>query len=83
MTTWKRARTRNDTPPRHPVPVDLDALTEAIDDLTRHRAECAECDALLPDAECEERAKLKASWRRAIREGGRMVAGGATPEDGR
>ena len=39
-------------------------LTEAITALVRHEAGCAECDAKLPDGECEERARLKATWRR-------------------
>lgn len=59
--------------------VDLDVLTEAITALVRHEAGCAECDRLLPDAECEERARLKATWRRIVqrrelREAARLVA---------
>ena len=66
-------------PPVHDDPVDMDALTEAITALVRHEAGCAECDRLLPDGECEERARLKATWRqvvrrREIREEARLVA---------
>lgn len=66
-------------PPVHDDPVDLDVLTEAITALVRHEAACAECDRLLPDGECEERARLKATWRRIvqrreIREAARLVA---------
>lgn len=57
----------------------MDALTEAITALVRHEAGCAECDAKLPDGECEERARLKATWRRIVqrrelREAARLVA---------
>ena len=66
-------------PPVHDVPVDLDVLTEAITALVRHEAGCADCDRLLPDGECEERARLKATWRRIVqrrelREAARLVA---------
>ena len=74
--------TGNDTPLRHPVTVELDALTEAIISLVRHEAACAECDRLLPDAECDERARLKrvwsrAAWRRSLREDARRIASSA------
>ena len=57
----------------------MDALTEAITALVRHEAGCAECDRLLPDAECKTRRQLKATWRRIvqrreIREAARLVA---------
>ena len=72
-------RTRNDIPPVHHDPVDLDVLTEAIVALARHDATCPQCEATLPDTECAERTRLKAAWsrvarRREIREAARMVA---------
>ena len=55
-------------------------LSEAIGALVRHDATCTVCEATLPDTECGERARLKASWRRAVREGARLIAGGTAAE---